>query len=154
MGGGSDDDAQSILNFTLVQLLKGVMEKKDFAIESNINSYLFGIARNLWLQELRKRKKLPSSLPEDFVAVDETPPIDLLINDENKRKTLAQVLEKLGRNCKQVLMLWAANYRMKEIATQLNYKSEGVVRKKKLLCMKELNNLLDDNPAVKKQLAE
>lgn len=154
VGGGNENDFQEIFNFTLVQFLKAVMEKKDLVIKTNVNSYLFGIARNLWLQELRKRKKLPQSLPEDFVAVDATPPIDLVIMNDEKNRMLSKVLDHMGKKCKEVLMLWAANYRMREIAADLKYKSEDVVRKKKFLCMKELAKFLAAHPAVKKILTE
>ena len=34
--------------------MKTVIEKPDFKITSNLNSYLFGIARNIWLTKLRQ----------------------------------------------------------------------------------------------------
>jgi len=154
IGKASEEDFYEIFNLTFVQFLKGVMEKPDFKIGTNVNSYLFGIARNLWLQELRKRNKLPVNLPEDFNAVDNDPTIDLLIMEEERKSTLHRVLDKLGKNCRKVLMLWAAGYKMKEIAGQLDYSSEEVVRKKKFNCMKELNSFLKENPSAKKMLAQ
>ena len=154
LGQASIDDFNEIFNYTLVQFLKGVMEKPDFTIGTNVNSYLFGIARNLWLQELRKRKKLPDRLPDDYKAVDKSPTIDLLIMDDEKKALLTRVLGKLGKNCRKVLMLWAADFKMKEIADQLDYSSAEVVRKKKFNCMKELNKFLTDHPSTKKMLRE
>ena len=153
-GQASPEDFHEIFNLTLVQFMKRVMENPDFAIASNVNSYLFGIARNLWLQELRKRKKLPDQLPDDYKAMDETPNIDLIIINEEKKDLLQKILNKLGSKCREVLMLWASNYKMKEIAEQLDYSSEESARKKKFTCMKELVKYLTDNPAAKKMLRE
>ena len=41
---------------------------------------------------------------------------------------------------------------MSEIAEKLGYKSEGVVRKKKSECMKELLTFLNGNPQIKEAL--
>ncbi len=153
VGNGSEEDFRSILSFTLVQFLKTVMKNKELTINGSLNNYLAGIARNLWVQELRKRNKLPRELPEDFNLKDETPSVDLRLIEEERSENLDKVLSKLGKNCKEVLMLWASNFKMAEIATQLNYKSEGMVRKKKYNCMKELSNYLEEHPQLKNLLS-
>ena len=52
----------------------------------------------------------------------------------------------LKSNCKQVLMYWAGGYNMSEIAQLVGYKSEGMARKKKCECYKELIVWLEAHP--------
>ena len=57
-----------------------------------------------------------------------------------------------GKNCKEVLMLWAYGYKMKEIANIMNYKSDNMAKKKKYKCFKELLEFLEQNPEAKSAL--
>jgi len=65
---------------------------------------------------------------------------------------LQKVLSVIAGRCKEVLMLWAAGHSMKEVAKELQYKSDGMARKKKSECMKELLTYLYNHPKVKEQL--
>lgn len=153
-GKASEEEFNEIFNYTLVQFLKRVMENKDFKIEKNLNSYLFGIAKNLWLHKLKERKHEHLSLLEDYELYDDATPIDLLIIHEEKKDILHNLLTKLGVKCKEVLLYWAEGYRMREIAKVLDYSSEGVVRRKKFTCLKELSAYLSLNPKIKEILKQ
>lgn len=78
-----------------------------------------------------KMKQWDSIENKDFVDQD-TISIDQILSEE-KRTLLLNVLSHIGKNCKEVLMYWANGYAMDEIAQKLNYKSEGMVRKKERL---------------------
>ena len=49
-------------------------------------------------------------------------------------------------------MYWATGYTMKEIASLTDYASEGMVRKKKCQCYRELSEWLDNHPEFKNKL--
>lgn len=66
---------------------------------------------------------------------------------------LHNVLDQLGVKCREVLMYWAAGYKMAEIAKMLDYKTDVVVRRKKMNCMQELLKFMDANAHIKSQLA-
>ena len=66
--------------------------------------------------------------------------------EKEQEDTLSRLLESLGDKCKRVLELWQLSYSMKEIAVEMAYKSDGVARKKKRLCMKKLLEILDEKP--------
>lgn len=150
---GDEDDARMIFHDAIIAFMKYVIKNPTFQLKQNHQSYLVGMAHNLWINELRKRKlKMSNQLLEDMNLVDtEEIAIDLLLKSEIK-DTLKTILEKMRVRCKEVLMLWSGGYKMKEIAEMLGYKSEGMVRKKKSECLKEIYAFLGNNPELVKRL--
>ena len=151
--GGSEEDFSDVFNFSVVQMMKNVLKDKSFTISSNVHSYLFGIARNVYLQNLRKQKIHTSELTDQHEMPEEST-IDLVIMQKDKKNILVKVLNTLGKNCRAVLLYWSAGYKMAEIASLLNYSSDVVVRRKKMNCLQDLLKYLDKHPETKKLLAE
>ncbi|MEI2695114.1 MAG: hypothetical protein V9E90_08590 [Saprospiraceae bacterium] len=151
---GNEDDVIIIFDDMIVQFIKSVFSKPDFKLEGELSAYLMGIAKHLWFAESKKRMKMKqwdSIENKDFVDQD-TISIDQILSDE-KKTLLLNVLSHIGKNCKEVLMYWANGYAMDEIAQKLNYKSEGMVRKKKSVCLKELTTIIQLRPEIKKALS-
>lgn len=153
--GGSLTEAETIYHDMIVTFIKIVHTRPDFELNRELHAYLMGIAKNLWYNEIRKRK---NARTEDFEHIAEQKDesisaMELLIKGD-RADTLNKVLNQMKVKCKEVLMYWAGSYKMKEIAERLGYKSEGVARKKKSECMKELLAYLADKPHIKKQLSK
>jgi len=87
-------------------------------------------------------------IDDQYDLADDYTPETLLI-DHSKKEIITTLLERLGRNCKEVLLHWANGYKMAEIADIMKYKSEGMVRKKKYQCFKELLSIIETNPQIK-----
>ncbi len=147
--GGKKEDFQDVFNTSLMQFIKSTVRNKELKFTSDIHSYICGIAKYVWLGELKKRGKyLTDNIDDQYDLADDFTPESLLIN-HSKKEIIANLLKRLGRNCKEVLMYWANGYKMSEIAELMNYKSEGMVRKKKHNCFKELLLMLEQNPDLK-----
>ncbi|MBX2816046.1 MAG: sigma-70 family RNA polymerase sigma factor [Saprospiraceae bacterium] len=140
---GTKEDADTLHAESIISFIQACY-RPDFNIRTTLENYLFGVTRNLWLSTLRKRKK---DNPTDNLPDIEDPqnPEILLISTE-KRAILYEILGKLDDKCREVLILWAQNLKMKSIATEMNYSSPEVVRKKKHFCLKRLIELIDDHP--------
>ncbi|GLR16578.1 RNA polymerase sigma factor [Portibacter lacus] len=151
--GGDETDVKSVFNLSLVQFVKTVVKNPNLEIKTSIYQFVFGIARHRWIDELESRSnKKTSELKEYHKEIkDDQKADDLIINFENKA-LLNDLLEKLRRNCKQVLMYWANGYSMEEIAKMLNYNSFKMAKKKKYECFKQLLKYLDQNPQIKMAL--
>ena len=146
--GGGKDDVQTVINDTVLNFIK-VCLKPDFQLKS-VQGYLKGSAKNIWYQIFRKRKGFTSL---DLVAdqsEEESITIDLI--QREKKKLLNILLDKISEDCKQILTLWAYNMRMKEIASKLNFSSEGYVKKRKHICLKRLIAVSQDHPEILKEL--
>src|SRR3982751_1624531 len=55
---GSTDDAEDIFQEAIIVLLQKVRQS-DFVLTSSLKTYLFAIAKNLWLKRLRDNNLIP-----------------------------------------------------------------------------------------------
>lgn len=152
--GASEFELNQLFNETLVALIKtGFASNNIHVFSGDLEPYLMGIARNLWYQECKKRKR-EISLPEviSHQTADDQPVAEEIFLTKERYSLLHAVLDKLRSNCRAVLMHWANGFSMTEIAEKLGYQSEGMARKKKSQCLAELNDFLFQNPHIKLQL--
>ncbi len=150
--GGDEESAMQVFNNALIQFVKTVIKKQEMTIDTSIHQYIIGIARFLWYKEIADKKKHRSEELQSYhEGTDDIQPESLVIFQE-KKHLLTALLDKLGRNCKEVLMYWANGYRMKAIAEMMGYQSEGMAKKKKYQCMKELLKYVENNPSIKSAL--
>ena len=66
---------------------------------------------------------------------------------------IQQLFEKLGEKCKQLLMLvYYEGLSMNEIVDQMpDYQNEQVLRNKKYKCMKQLEQMMQENESLRTQ---
>lgn len=149
--GTSEDKAKDLLTDAIVNFVKACY-KPGFAIKSSLTNYLITIAKNIYLKEVTKKKieVFTNDVPAHS-GVDDSVEIHLI--EDEKKSLLKQLLDQLDDTCRQVLMLWAANKRMKEIAQKMSYKSEGMARKKKHQCLQKLYAVVEKYPGIKSQLS-
>lgn len=150
--GGKTSDFEEVFNTALMQFVKTVIKNKDMVISNTLHSYICGIAKFVWMNKSKKENKIRTEdIDDQYDISSDTTPESLLL-DQSKIENLNELLEKLGKNCKEVLMYWANGYSMKEIADLMGYKSDNMAKKKKYKCFKELLDFLEKNPEVKKAL--
>ena len=148
---GTSPDAEDIFQETVVTFID-LVKKDKFRGEASVKTFLTAIARNLWLNELKKRAR--SDIREkafehnrDGVELDVS---QYIANREVKQQFVA-VLEKLGEPCKKLLTLfYYENLPMKDIVQHLPYENEQVVRNKKYKCLQALTDLVKQNPVIAK----
>lgn len=148
---GSKEMIEDVFQEGVVHLIMNI-RKGNYKGEGSIKGYLFGICRNIWLKKLNKeiRHRDETNVMKVEEIDYQTPEYYLI--DEEKKSIIDNVLSRLGEMCKKVLTFWKLNYSMKEIAEEVGYKSEGVVRKKKHQCMKKLIKLVKEKPELKELL--
>ena len=125
-----------------------------FIRDGPVTAYLLGIAKFVWFSEMKRRNKILTNEikePEVLVSLDG---FELNFISEEKSRALHKIMVTLRGNCKEVLMAWANGLSMKEIAHNLNYQSEGMARKKKSQCMKQLVEFIHSNPDLKSALSQ
>ncbi len=150
--GGNEENATTVFNSTLIQFVKTVIKNEDMKIDTSIRQYLIGISKYIWYKALSDRKKHRSEELQAFHDNADSIQPEALVIFQEKKELLSEILEQLGRNCKEVLMHWANGYRMHKIAEMLGYQSEGMAKKKKYKCMKQLLAYIEANPNIKAAL--
>jgi RNA polymerase sigma factor (sigma-70 family) len=150
---GSKDDAADVIQETIVAFIEIVQQDK-FRGDASVKSFLYSIARNLWLTELRKRNSADNRnmVFEKSRDTVEQETMQHLINREHYN-AIQQLFEKLGDKCKQLLMLvYYEDLSMKDIVEKMpDYQNEQVLRNKKYKCMKQLEQMIQDNEPLRTQ---
>ncbi len=149
--GGNQDDFHEVFTTTLMQFVKTVMQKSDLDIKYQLNTYIISIARYIWLAKRKKESKYTYN--DEYLQENEwVDSPETLILEKDKVHLLHDLMQKLGKNCKEILLHWANGYKMREIAHIMEYKSENMAKKKKYLCFKSLLKYLEENPQIKSAL--
>ncbi len=141
--GGTKDDALTIYSDVIINFVKNCL-RSDFKIKSSLENYFFGVTKNLWYQTIRERKQTIEL--ESIPHKSEVQSPEIILIDLERRQNLEVVLKQLDEKCRKVLTLWARNMRMKAIASQMNYSSPEMARKKKHYCLKRLIELVNQHP--------
>ncbi|MDX1478057.1 MAG: sigma-70 family RNA polymerase sigma factor [Saprospiraceae bacterium] len=100
--------------------------------------FWIGITKGLLRNKMKRDARM--DLVEDPIAFDQhdaASPEFLMISDQ-RRQLLESLLSRLGERCKDVLILWANGYSMREIADKLGLSSEAMARKTKYKCKSQL----------------
>jgi RNA polymerase sigma factor (sigma-70 family) len=150
---GSREDAADIIQETIVAFIEIIQQDK-YRGDASVKSFLYSIARNIWLSELRKRNSTDNRNRIFEKAKDQTEQetVQQLIKREYYN-SIQQLFEKLGDKCKQLLMLvYYEDLSMKDIVDKMpDYQNEQVLRNKKYKCMKQLEQMIQDNEQLRTQ---
>jgi RNA polymerase sigma factor (sigma-70 family) len=151
--GGDEGDAQDIFQETVLSFTDMVLQGK-YRQEASVKTMLFTINRNIWFSEItrRGRREQRNKL---FVAghAETEKNVTDYISGREARSEILKVVEQLGEGCKKILLLfYYENLSMKEILAQTDFENEQVVRNKKYKCLKQLENMMKENPAIYEQL--
>ncbi|HEY1201170.1 MAG TPA: sigma-70 family RNA polymerase sigma factor [Niastella sp.] len=148
---GTPPDAEDIFQETVVTFID-LVKKEKFRGEASIKTFLTAIARNLWLNELKKRQR-SDAREKVFEHGREVTEMDVsqYIADREVKQQFVTVLGKLGEPCKKLLTLfYYENLTMKDILHHLPYENEQVVRNKKYKCLQALTEMVKQNPVIAK----
>ena len=140
---GALEDAEDIFQDALIIFYRNVI-KEEFELTSSISTYVYAISHNLWLKQLRKRKKNAIDLQEADVALIEDFEFELAEEKADKLSDVLAVMETVGKRCKEILTLYYfKKLKYDFIAEKLGMKDERAVREQKYRCMKRIKELLN-----------
>jgi RNA polymerase sigma factor (sigma-70 family) len=133
---GSTQDAEDIFQEALIILIRKARES-DFVLTSSISTFLFGIARRLWLEQLRKRQR-DFSLNANFDIGED---IERLIEKEKKFVLAERALAHISEQCLKMLKLFYIEKKsMSQIAVTLGFNSENSAKTAKYKCLEHARN--------------
>ncbi|NRB47333.1 MAG: sigma-70 family RNA polymerase sigma factor [Saprospiraceae bacterium] len=140
---GTDEEADDIFQETLFAFYTQ-LRQKNLQLNCSIQTYLYSVARNLWLDELRKRKKKVKLVEtHTFIPLQEDHLTTMLATEQNQQ--IAKIIRLLDDKCQQVLVhFYFDRYRMKKIASLLGFANEQVAKSKKSKCLKKLKTLVEE----------
>jgi RNA polymerase sigma factor (sigma-70 family) len=139
---GTEDDAEDLLQESLVVLWERVRSGQ-FEYAAKLSTFIFGTVKNMWSRRLAKmRKEIPTEIDPDEHSDGALSALDDLIETE-QAKMVRDALEKIGEQCKKLLMLFYwEELSMEEIAAQMGFANAATAKAKKYQCKKALEKVL------------
>lgn len=135
---GSRDDAKDVFQDALFLLMKKVAAE-DFELRSKLSTFLFGIAKNLWLKKLTKKKVDPNAYWQERDFSDEE-------QDEYQITRLRLVkgaMDVLGEPCRTIIVeFYYFQLSMEEIAEKFHYANSKTAKNQKYKCLLRLKKLI------------
>ena len=153
--GGNEQDADDIFQETVVSFID-IVKRGKFRGDASIRTFLIAVAKNIWFNELNKRKR--SGAREQKYETgkgDEELDVSHAISEREVKQQLRDLLQQLGTSCRKLLILfYYENLSMKEMLDHLPYENEQVIRNKKYKCLQQLTEIIKQNPGIAAQITE
>lgn len=134
-------EAEDIFQDVIIVLYNKV-RNKEFELTSSLKTYLYSVARNLWLNKLKVKGK--SNLVELDKKALELPfeeTESLFVS--TKQKEIMIQFSKIPEKCKEILYHFYFHRRsMNAIAESMGYANSQVAKNKKSRCLKKLKYLV------------
>ena len=131
--GGTAEEAEDVFQEALIIFYKKAIQP-EFELTSSISTYVYSVARFLWKDEMKKKGlKYGSEEVENLKFESE---LEEIAQKEKKFQVVEDVLNSIGEKCLKILQLfYYKGLSMKEIARQVDLKSEKVAKNQKYKCL-------------------
>lgn len=142
--GGTRQDAKDIYQEALI-ILYNKAKDGNFRLTSKLSTYLFSVCRFLWMDEAKRRGKMPSAelSEENDPGLQED--ISKEVEKEKKLLLAEKAIASLGEKCRQILTLFYIERKsMNEIAGLLGYNSENTAKNQKFKCLESAKKKLKE----------
>jgi len=142
---GNVDDAQDIIQETLVTIYHQAKEKK-LVLTCPFDAYFFLLCKRKWLNELKKRGNNRVTIIEDIISITEEQEQQVEETEifEKKYQLFESKFKELGKKCQELLTATFKIKSMEEVAKFLGV-SYGYARKSKSECMGKLTQLVKNS---------
>ena len=148
---GTSAAAQDVYQETIIVLFESV-KKPGFELKCQLQTYIFSIAKRLWLKELKKNGKtflFKESEENNLVDVSE----DLKEFDEKEAEIekMNNSLIDLGEPCSELIKDFYINkLSMEEIAEKFGYTNADNAKTQKYKCLQRLKKIFFEKEIIKK----
>ena len=142
---GNEDDAKDIFQETIIAVFKKIREESDYEIKRDFATYLYSIARWLWLTQLKRVKYFESALKDSraFINFEEPEPF---INDELRQSLYQKAFLLMPEDCQKIISMTTEGVQAKDIAIKLGVKSDNYIRKRRHFCKEFLIQKIKEDP--------
>ncbi len=99
----NEDIAEELTQETFCQAIRSLSKYRG---ECSVYTWLCGIAKNMWLRELKRQKNNPIAEP-DYSQADLSPPPDKIAELKDSKMNLLRQIHELPENEKEIILLRA-----------------------------------------------
>ena len=149
----NDDAAAEVYQKAFTILYFNIKNNKVTELTSSLETYLFGIGKNVFRERYKDKFNQVQSIDERFDLKE----VDMTIIDKHQkihqRTAVHGLLEQLGEPCNSILLLYYyRKFSMESIAREVGYKNEAVAKKKKYQCLQGLRKMVGNSAQLREQL--
>lgn len=137
MNSGTAQDAEDVFQDAIMVLLESV-SRNDFELTCSVKTFLFAIARRLWLKQLRYRSRSEIMLEIETAQEDFMTHSEEVERSERKYNSLPQVLSRISAHCSGLLKELFLTGKIPE-----HYKNDHSLRNQKYKCLQQARKMVD-----------
>lgn len=136
---GNVQDAEDIFQEAIVVLLQHI-RKPNFRLDVSLKTYLFAIAKNLWLKHLRQ-KKYKESIRGQPIVEAESFAIEIAPEPTHEEKLMRWLL-KISDNCQYMLRsLYFYQLSMESLMQTMGWKNRHTADNLKYKCLQQVRRV-------------
>lgn len=137
---GNKQDAEDVFQDALIIFFNKV-NADSFKLTASLDTYLFGISKNLWHDQLRRKSKYGSNIEMKLVTEGDAS-YEEIVEESLKVQLAIEAVSALGNRCKELLVLfYYRKWNMKEIAEKLGFSSEQIAKNQKYRCIEKAKQI-------------
>lgn len=145
---GSDDDAKDTFQEALIVIYKKLKDGS-LDLSCSFKTYLYSVARNIWLRHLSKNRIKTHELSDNQVFVDMDDNMESILSEQERFRLYQKHFLTLHKDCQTILKLFLEKIPLREIQKRMNLKSEKYVKKRKYQCKEILVKRIQNDPNYK-----
>ena len=137
---GNKEDAEDIFQEAIIVVLQKVRQP-DFVLTSSFKTYLYAVAKHLWLKRLRDNKiNIIDNGLSLTVYETETEAFELEA-EKSKEEKIDNWLQKITRNCQNILKaLFFYEEPMSSLMVKMGWKNKHTASNQKHKCIQQIKN--------------
>jgi RNA polymerase sigma factor (sigma-70 family) len=134
---GNSEDAEDIFQEAIIVLLQKVRHP-DFVLTSALKTYLYAIAKNLWLKRLRSNKLISVDDFERYQIDSESYSFEIK-PEKTKEEKVNSWVTKITENCQRILKaLFYYGEPMDRVMKQMGWKNKRTAANQQYKCIQQV----------------
>jgi RNA polymerase sigma factor (sigma-70 family) len=138
---GTEQEAKDVYQETIIAFYERAQEP-DFVLTCKIKTYLYAVARRLWLKRLWEKKRFEGNIEEKeiFHGIEE----EIIDFDEREAtfKVMKEAMENLGEPCRSILEdFYIKDLHMEDIRLKFGYTNADNAKNQKYKCLQRLKKI-------------
>jgi RNA polymerase sigma factor (sigma-70 family) len=134
---GSKEDAEDVFQESIIILLQKIREQ-NFILTSSLKTYLYAIAKNIWLKKLRDNKIITVSDFEKYHLTSEVFPTEFIAEKTNEEK-VEHWLTKITANCQRILKaIFFYKEPMDNVMKKMGWKNKHTAANQQYKCIQQV----------------
>ncbi|RZL44121.1 MAG: sigma-70 family RNA polymerase sigma factor [Pedobacter sp.] len=135
---GNEQDTEDVFKETIIVLLKNI-RKSDFNLTSSLKTYLFAIARNLWLKKLRDQRIITTDRFDEQTCLHED--FDLEVVQDRDEKVTSWI-KKITENCQRILKaIFFFKEPMDSLMQKMGWKNKHTAANQQYKCIQQVKKV-------------